>query len=121
MQALVQAGAGALQREFLLASAEIQRAHRRVAILRLEQESLRGFPRRAERDRFGLVPAAEAFLDAGAVAHDNQVERIALDRPVRVTGASRLPFNPRPQSILVELFAAARGFGFPVRVGAPAT
>src|SRR6202451_35017 len=117
MQALVQACAGALQREFLLASAEVQRAHRRVAVLRLEQESLRGFPRRAERDRLGLVPTAEAFLDTGAVAHDNQVERIALDRPVRVTGASRLPFNPGPQSILVELIDGARGFGFLGRVG----
>src|ERR1700677_3533193 len=117
MQALVQAGAGALQREFLLASAEIQRAHRRVAVLRLEQESLRGFPRRAERDRLGLVPAAEAVLDTGSVANDNQVERIALDRPVRVTGAPRLPFNPDPKSLLVELFGASRGFHFRARMG----
>src|ERR1700722_6133557 len=101
LQALVKAGAGALQREFLLASTEIQRAHRGVAVLRLEQERLGRFPRRAERDRLGLRPRAQAFLDTGAVTHDNQVERISLDGLRRIAGASRLPFNPDPKSSLV--------------------
>src|ERR1700722_8075338 len=89
MQALVEARAGPLQRKFLLASTEIQRAHRRVAVLRLEQERLGRFPRCAKSDRLGLVPSAQTFLDTGAVAHDNQVERIALDRLGRIAGASR--------------------------------
>src|SRR5580700_2288494 len=107
MQALVEARPGALQREILLASTEIQRAHRRVAVLRLEQERLGRFPRRAERDRLGLVPRAQALLDTGAVADDNQVERIALDGVRRIAGASRLPFNPGTKSGLVELLGAA--------------
>ena len=54
---------------------------------------------------------AEAFLDARAVAHDNQVERIALDGLCRIAGASRLPFNPGAKSSLVELLGAVGNFG----------
>ncbi len=50
----------------------------------------------------------EAFLDARAVADDNQVKRIALDRLRRVSGAARLPFKPGLESSLVELLGARR-------------
>src|SRR5271167_2678245 len=99
MQPLVETHARALQREILLPAAEIERTHRRVAVLRLEQERLRGFPGSAERDRLGLVPGPQAFLDTGAIADDHQVQRIALQRSARVTGCTRLPLNPGAERI----------------------
>src|SRR5580704_1810246 len=108
MEALIEACARALQREILLASVEIQRTHGRVAVLRFEQKGARGFPRGAERDRLSLVPRAEAFLNAGAVAHDDQVDGIAFDGSARVAGTSRLPLEPILKRRLVEFFGVAR-------------
>src|SRR5271154_3894353 len=111
MEALIEAGARALQREILLASVEIQRTHGRVAVLRFEQEGARGFPRGAERDRLSLIPCAEAFLDTGAVAHDDQVQRIAFDGSARIAGTSRLPLEPVLERGLVEFFRVAHRRG----------
>src|SRR6202044_1893135 len=83
----------------------------RVPVLRFEQERARGFPRGAERDRLSLVPRAEAFLNTGAVADDDQVDGIAFDGSARVACTSRLPFEPFLERGLVEIFGVARRRG----------
>ena len=117
MKTLVEAQAGALQREILLASTEVQRAYRGVAILRLQQEGLGGLPGGAQCERLGLVPGSQAFLDTGAIAHNNQVERIALNGSSGVAGGARLPLQPCLECRLVQFFGLPGQFRFIYRMG----
>ena len=61
--------------------------------------------------------AAQALLDTGAVAHNNQVERIALNGSPRVAGAARLPLQPSLECRLVQFFGLPGQFRFIYRMG----
>ncbi len=53
----------------------------------------------------------------GAVANDHQVERIALDRSRRVSGAARLLQQPGLERRLIEVFDLARCLRFDLAMG----
>ena len=88
MQSLVDRSPAALQRHVLAAAEQIQRADRRVAILRAEQKRAERFQAGGQRDRFALVPArGEGAQDRFELANHDQIDRIAQRVPLALVVA----------------------------------
>jgi hypothetical protein len=110
MVALVDGPAGFLEGGVLRSAEQMQRADRRVAVAPPEQEAFRGGGRRACAQDLGLVPAGphQRCENGFAIAHQHDVQRIGLPRPLGIGRTARQTFERLANRVALSAALSAK-------------